>query len=387
MNNANDKSIVICMLVLAVMLLVLRCEAANFEYKGVYPAQAVFTNLCENCFLELPAEFLETKLTLSVSTDKEKVLHAALVSAAKSSGWNLRRQGLKWSAEPIQNEGNLVYISCLTNEPVNVPKYLYTYAVKSDSIRCARRDSTQRRQDSLALEERKRQDSLSRLRLPFGNYELRYYSFTRNFADKMGVEFNGIVASGNLHDKFEIFDEWKLHATETNDTTFTYRQVNVAFDSTLNVDWGTEEQTLKTTYVTNNGIVNSDYEWRKYGLIVTLKKDDKRIQISYVFRDKEQNISVLQGSAVGNLGDTLMVTGQYTTSREVTIGIPFLSRIPILKYLVSTEQVLTDIKQFELYLVPTERRNVNEYGRFEENGSTTDTTSTAGAEKDTTTME
>ena len=252
MNNANDKSIVICMLVLAVMLLVLRCEAANFEYKGVYPAQAVFTNLCENCFLELPAEFLETKLTLSVSTDKEKVLHAALVSAAKSSGWNLRRQGLKWSAEPIQNEGNLVYISCLTNEPVNVPKYLYTYAVKSDSIRCARRDSTQRRQDSLALEERKRQDSLSRLRLPFGNYELRYYSFTRNFADKMGVEFNGIVASGNLHDKFEIFDEWKLHATETNDTTFTYRQVNVAFDSTLNVDWGTEEQTLKTTSATHN---------------------------------------------------------------------------------------------------------------------------------------
>lgn len=364
-----DRNIAVCMVALAVLLLVMRCEAQQYEYKGVYPAQAVFTNLCENCFLELPAEFLQTNLVLSVSTDKLKTLERALVSSAKSAGWQLQKQGSTWRAEPSQNEGNLVFMSCMTNEPMNVPKYLYTYAVRSDSMKCAERERERARQDSLLSAEQHRKDSLAQVRLPFKNYQLRYYSFTKNFTDKLGVEFNGIIAHGNLHDKFHWFDDWKMHASETDDTTFTYRQVNVSFDSVLNVDWGTEEQTLKTTFTTSNGVVNADYEWRKYGLIVTLKKDDKRVHMSYVFRDKEQNISVLQGSAVGDLGDTLVVTGQYTTKREVTIGIPFLCRVPFLKYLVSTERVLTDIKEFELYLVPTERRNVNEHGRFEDVGT------------------
>lgn len=379
MKNANkaDLTLVVSVIAIAVLLLVMRASAQQYEYRGVYPAQAIFTNICDNCFLELPAEFLQTDLVLSVSTDKVKTLEKALVSSAKSAGWQLRKSGNKWSAEPNQNEGNLVFISCIDDSPQNVPKYLYTYAVRSDSIRCARRDSIRRVQDSVTLFEKHRNDSLALLRLPFGNYELRYYSFTKNFADKLGMEFSGVIAEGNLHDKFKIFDDWKLHASETNDTSFTYRQINVAFDSTLNVDWGTEEQTLKTTYVTSNGVVNTDYEWRKYGLIVTMKKDTERVFLSYVFRDKEQNISVLQGSAVGTIGDTLMVSGEYTTNRSVTIGIPFLSSIPIVKYLFSTEQVLTDIKHFELYLIPTERRDVNEYGRFEEHGQQADSTSTA----------
>lgn len=365
MLNANNRNIMVCVVSLAVLLLVMRCEAQQYEYKGVYPAQAIFTNICENCYLELPAEFLQTSLVLSVSTDKVKTLERALVSSAKSAGWVLTKRGNTWSAEPVQNEGSLVFISCMSSEPVNVPKYLYTYAIRSDSIRCARRDSIARVQDSVKSFEKRLNDSLSQVRLPFGNYELRYYSFTKNFADKLGVEFGGIIAEGNLHDKFRIYDDWKFHASETNDTSFTYRQINVAFDSTLSVDWGTEEQTLRTTYVTSNGVVNTDYEWRKYGLIVSLEKDFEKVRLSYVFRDKEQNISVLQGSAVGTIGDTLLVSGEYTTQREVTIGIPFLCRVPLLKHLVSTEQVLTDIKHFELYLVPTEPRNTNQYGRFQ----------------------
>lgn len=371
MRIANDTSIAICGIALAILLVAMRCEAGQYEYKGVYTAEAVFTNLCENCFLELPAEFMETKLNLSVNTDKEKELTRALVASAKSAGWQLVKRGNAWKAEPLQNDGNLVYISCMTDEPVNVPKYLYSYAVRSDSIKCANRERERNRQDSVAQLEKHRNDSLSRVRLPFQNYELRYYSFTKNFSDKLGVEFNGVVAEGNLHDKFTLLDDWKIHASETNDTTFNYRQINVAFDSTLSLDWGTEEQTLKTSYVTNNGVVNNDYEWRKYGLIVTIKKDDRRVMLNYVFRDKEQNISVLQGSAVGDLWDTLCVTGQYTTSRNVTIGLPFLSRIPILKYLVSTEQVLTDIKEFELYLIPTDKAVLYEHRRFEENGNDT----------------
>ena len=363
--KSADKDLLIAAIMGIMLLFATQCNSQDFVYKGVFPAQAIFTNICENCYLELPAEFLQTELVLSVSSDKVKILEKALISSARSAGWNLSKIGNTWRAEPVQNDGQLVYISCLTNEPVNVPKYLYSYAVRSDSIRCASRDSLQARQDSITLFEKQRNDSLSAIRLPFENYELRYYSFTKNFSDKMGMEFNGIIASGNLHDKFHIYDDWKLHATETNDTAFTYKQINVAFDSTLNVDWGTEEQTLKTTYVTSNGMVNTEYEWRKYGLIVSLQKDTSRVKMSYVFRDKEQNISVLQGSAVGMLGDTLVITGQYTTTRTVTIGLPFLGQIPVIKYLFSTEQILTDIKNFELYLVPTARMEPNHKKRFD----------------------
>ena len=168
MKNANrtDFTLVVSVVTLAVLLLVMRAVAQNYEYKGVYPAQAIFTNICENCYLELPAEFLQTSLVLSVSTDKVKTLEKALISSAKSAGWVLTKRGNTWSAEPIQNEGSLVFISCMSDEPVNVPKYLYTYAIRSDSIRCARRDSIARVQDSVKSFEKRLNDSLLQVRLP-----------------------------------------------------------------------------------------------------------------------------------------------------------------------------------------------------------------------------
>ena len=53
MKNANktDLTLVVSVIAIAVLLLVMRASAQQYEYKGVYPAQAIFTNLCENCFL------------------------------------------------------------------------------------------------------------------------------------------------------------------------------------------------------------------------------------------------------------------------------------------------------------------------------------------------
>lgn len=374
--RVGDTSLLAVLVVLAVLLLVCRASAAQYEFAGAYRVQDVFTAYCEDCYLELPPEFLAADVVLAVKTDNDKTFRQALKKSARAVGWELQTKGRYFVANPIQNSDNLVYLSCLTNEPVNVPKYLYSWAVKSDSIKCYLQKLEQSKKDSLFKIEqtnKNKLDSLSKIRLPFISYKLEYYSYTKNFADKLGAEFGGVVALGNLHDKFQIFDDWKFYASTTNDTTFTFRSIDVAFDSSLSVDWGTEEQTLKTSYVTANGIVNNDYEWRKYGLLVTMQKDTARVRLSYVFRDKEANISVLQGQAVGNLGDTIRVSGQYNTSRVVTIGIPWLSSIPIIKYLVSTEQVLTDIKQFELYLIP-KKAGTDEY--------TQDTTATAA---DTTT--
>lgn len=351
----SDLSLVFVLVVLGVLLLVMRASAAQYEFNGVYKFVDVFTAYCEDCYLELSPEFLESSGVLAVKTDNEKTFRRALEKSARGAGWDLRMNGRSFVANPVQNSENLVYLSCLTNEPVNVPKYLYAWAVKSDSIKCYLQKLEQIKRDSLsALEQSKadKLDSLSKIRLPFFTYELKYFSFTKNFTDKLGVDFDAIVAAGNLRGKWRIYDDWRMFATRTNDTAFTFRSVLVSFDSALSLDWGTEEQTLKTSYVSDNGVVTTDYEWRKYGLIVNMKKDTARVSLSYIFRDKEQNVSVLQGSAVGNLGDTLRVYGQYNTRRVVTTGVPLLSSIPVLRYLFSTEQVLTDVKHFELYLVP-----------------------------------
>lgn len=352
MKNADDKSLVICIITLSIMLLALRCEAAQFVYKGVYPVDAVFTTLCENCFLKLPPEYLQSNITLSVNTDKVKELERALVDASAAVGWELKKTRDGWRAEPVQNDGNLVYISCMTSEPVNVPRYLYGFAVRSDSIKCAARDSTRRHADSLQALQKHVSDSIAALPpLDYRHYELRYYSYSQSFADKMGVGWPSTWALGNLHDKLQVFDDWTLEATATNDTAFTNRRLLFSLDSALSVDWGSEEQTLKQTFV-NDGVTTTDYEWRKYGLIVTIQRDGRRTRMQYTFRDKSSGISLLQGSAIGGEADTIRMQGTYTSKNTYTRGIPFLSRLPVIGYLFGIDETTTEQRAFELYLVP-----------------------------------
>lgn len=382
--NNEDKKLAVVVLLLALLLMATRLMAQQYEYRGVYTAQQVFTNLCESCYLELPAEFLQTNLVLSVKTNDEKVLNKAITSAAKGNGWVLSRRGTLWHAEPLQNDGNLVYLSCISNEPVNVPKYLYWYAVKSDSIRCVKRDSLQRLNDSLHLQaverariDSLRRDSISRLRLDFKSYRLKYYAYSKSFSDRYGVEWSSLLASGNLRGKLELFDDWRLIASQINDTTFTSRMVEFSVDSSLALDWGSEEQTLKQTFV-NDGITTQDYEWRKYGILINVRRDGQRVRMDYVFRDKDNSVSVLQGSVIGLEGDTLRLVGEYSVSRNVQSGVPFLSSIPLLGNLFKVDNAVVDNRAFELYLLP-QNKAVEDVKR--ENKGTIPTTTENGSKE------
>lgn len=348
--SKNPLWLIIIILILLVTYQ--KLYAYEYEYKGVYPVQGIITNYCDDCFLQLPPEFLQSNVVMSVNSDKKKDFENALIKASKAIGWDLKKRGREFIAEPVQNEGNLTYISCLNDEPVNVPKYLFSFSVRSDSIKCAKRDS-------LALFEVQRQDSITRYKdslesvfLDYSRYELRYYSYSKSFTDKIGVSFQEMLMSGNLRKKFHVYDDWAFFATENNDTTFNFRKINVSLDSSVNLDWGTEEQTLLNSYV-NEGVTNNNYEWRKYGLIVKIVKDNRKIKLEYIFRDKENSVSVLQGSASGELKDTIMVYGQYNSSRQVSKGIPILSSIPLIKYLFAVNQTINDLRNFELYLIPS----------------------------------
>lgn len=353
MKNVNDRYLAISVLLLLLALFIVRATAGNFEYKGVYPLKAIFTTICEDCYLELPTDYLNTEVVLSVNTDDTSKVFKALQASSKAVGWELQRgKDGRYRAAPIENAGNIVFISCMDNQPHNVPKYLYAASIESDKIQCRQRDSL-----AAAAREKAKIDSIkidSLLKIPpldFANYQLKYYSYSKSFADRMGVEWGSLIASGNLHDKLQIFDDWRLVATSTNDTAFTERALIFSVDSSLNVDWGSEEQTLKQTFV-NNGVTTQDYEWRKYGMIVKIKRDGKRVKMDYIFRDKENFISVLQGSVIGDEGDTLRLVGTYTAKRHISSGVPFLSSIPLLGVLFQVENDVIDNRAFELYLLP-----------------------------------
>lgn len=375
-------------LVLLVLIFSTKAYSANYEYKGVFPTQNVILEFCDDCWLELPPDYLQTQLVLNVTTDDIKGLFKAIQKSSQAQGWNLTRNGKSLKAEPIQNVGSLVYISCMDKQPHNVEKYLYSASIKADSIQCANRDSInlyeKNRIDSIHNYQQYIQDSIANIPpLNFQSYELRYYSYSKSFTDKMGFEWSEILSIGNLHDRFRIFDNWRLFATSNNDTTYNERRLIFTLDTNIAVDWGSEEQAIQKTYQTD-GVITQDYEWRKYGLIVKIQRDGQRVKMNYIFRDKDNSVSVLQGSVVGTDSDTLRLFGDYMAKREINSGLPLLSKIPILNLFVATQQTVNDIKAFELYLIPVTKEQKNAYGRIKENGQfyepSTDTTDTGGGE-------
>ena len=135
MKNVNDRTLGAIIIIMALVLAFFVREscAQQYEYKGVYTLKTVFTNYCENCYLELPPDYLNSEVVLSVSTDDSTKLFKALQTSSKALGWNLSRgQRGQFKAEPIENVGMLVYISCMDNQPKNVPKYLYTASIESE---------------------------------------------------------------------------------------------------------------------------------------------------------------------------------------------------------------------------------------------------------------
>ena len=229
-------------------------------------------------------------------------------------------------------------------------------SIESDKLLCRERDSLQALAREKAVIDSIRLDSSRAAKLDFANYQLRYYSYNKSFTDKLGVSWGSVLAAGNLHDKIKFFDDWQIIAQQTNDTTYTARTVEFSVDSLLSLDWGSEEQTLKQSFV-NDGVTTSNYEWRKYGLLVVVKRDGRRVKMDYVFRDKDNSVSVLQGSVIGVDGDTLRLVGDYTLNRQVQTGVPFFSSIPVLGELFKTTSVVNDKRAFELYLLPKEPKS------------------------------
>ncbi|MCQ2060362.1 MAG: type II and III secretion system protein [Fibrobacter sp.] len=327
--------------------------SADYEFNGFYYLVDIYKTICKNCQLDLPPEYLHQEIFLNVSTNSKTEFDKRLIQSSKGLGWSLKVGKNYYSASKIQNDENIVFVSCLDLSVKNVPKYSYSAEKKADSIRCVIRDSL--KVDSLRVVDSLAQikDSLALIPpLPFRDYELKYFNFNKAFADKMGVKWGELLWAGDLKN-IDFFHNWTASAIETNDTSFSFRAVSFALDSSIVLNWGTEEQVQKQSF-NDNGVVTTDYEWRNYGLEVQIESSAERIKMSYTFREKDANTTILSGSVVGSPNDTLVLSGDYILKRDISKGVPLLAKIPIIRVFFSSLEVVSEFRKFYIYLIPKE---------------------------------
>ena len=330
-------------IILFVAVWKVNAEQPLYQFSGIYKPSEVLPAFCTDCALELPPEYVETQMVLSVRTDSKTDLFKALQGASLANGWKLTKKGKKVKAVREEDKGRL-FISCLDSSVHRVSSDEYALRLKSDSIKCAARA----KQDSI-----RRIPPLPPAALPepyFQRYRLEYIAFNKAFSDKMGVEWKEVLAKGNLKSRPSFYDSWQLRALETSDTNFSMRSVEFALDTSVTIDWGSEKQVPEKTYSQDGGVVTTSYEWRKYGISVKVKKDERRIDLEYMVRNDDNG--TLNGNAAGAAYDSLALNGNYRYSQETSEGIPFFSRIPLIGYLFSVKNVNTDYKHFEIYLYP-----------------------------------
>lgn len=310
-------------------------EGFDFEFSGVYTWGEVITSLCREgwCRTQLPKEFYNLSVPLSVYEHNFNDAFKALSMQAKADGYRLTKTGKKKpfvvSAE-LDVDRSATYISCLDTAVHSVPSVdLYRY-VRADSIRCAARDGIVPVSDS----------SLSVVR-----YRVNFYVVSSTFLQTIGVDWTSIWASGDLTSMPKFITDWTLRAVSSDDSTAEFRSIEVDLDSSTTLHWGSQKKEEKSTVVYSNGVAQNDYEWKDYGLTLSLMRVPSGIRAEYQLAQRDENNSILSGSFGGSGSYNITTFGVYDSYQHIVTGIPFLRSIPVIGLLFGRDGI-DKIKSF-----------------------------------------
>lgn len=305
----------------------------DFEFSGEYTWGEVITSLCRDgwCRTQLPRTFFEMKVPLNIYENSFNDAFKALSLQAEADGYILRKKGSKRPflvIAELDEEKTSSYVSCLDTIVHSVPaKDLYRYKL-ADSLRCKSRS---RSLDSL----RALADSVF---FPSTRYRVSFYVVSSAFLRTLGVDWTTLWAKGNLVHRPDLITDWALKAVSENDSTAEFRSLEVDLDSTATLHWGSQKKDQKSTVVYANGVSQNDYEWRNYGLTLTLSRDIKGgLRADYQLAQRDEANSVLRGNFGGGGVDSISAIGVYDSYQNVVSGIPVLSEIPLIGRLFSTE--------------------------------------------------
>lgn len=311
--------------------------AYDYEFSGVFTWGEVVTSLCRDgwCRTQLPREFYELKVPLNVFEKTFEGAFKALSLQASADGFRLKKTGSKKPFLVIAEPDEKVvasYISCLDTAVKEVEAgSLFKYRL-ADSLRCAARDSSRAHvRDSVAL-------YASTVRYPALRYRVSFYVVSSSFLRNLGVSWTDIWAKGDLASVPSLITDWTLMAVATNDTTAEFRSIEVDIDSSTTLHWGSQRQMEKSLVVYENGTSQTEYEWRNYGLTLTLSRDTLAgIRAEYSLAQRDENNSVLTGAFGGGGLDSVSAWGVYDSYQRSMTGIPWLSDLPLVGHLFGRE--------------------------------------------------
>lgn len=325
-------------------------EEFDFEFSGVYTWGEVISSLCRDgwCRTQLPRDFHNLSVPLGIYEHTWDDAWKALSMQALADGYRLVKKGKKKpytiTAEQDKEE-TASFISCMDTTVHSVPaRDLFRYRMV-DSVRCSARAS------DLAFKERLR-DSLF---YPVAKYRVSFYVVTSAFLRTLGVDWTSIWATGNLVDMPSFITDWSLRAVASDDTTAEFRSIEVDLDSATTLHWGSQKKEEKSTVVYNNGVAQSDYEWKDYGLTLTLTRDRiKGLRANYQLSQRDENNSILRGDFGGGGSDSISAWGVYDSYQRTVSGVPWLAELPLIGYLFATEHK-DKVKSFfviQVYKIP-----------------------------------
>lgn len=298
-----------------------------FEFSGLYTWGQVISMLCADgwCRTSLPREFYDLSVPLNVYENSFDDTFKALSVQARADGWSLKKTGSK---RPFRVTAELLkdslvsYISCIDTIVRSVPAgdlSRYRYA---DSLKC---DSRARLRDSLAsiVPPVPYVYSVSR-------YRVSFYVVTSTYLDNIGVDWTKVWAQGDLFHVPELITDWTLRALAAKDTSAEFRSVEVDLDSVTTLHWGSQRKDEKSMVVYQSGVSQTEYEWKDYGLTLTLHRDSlDGIRVDYQLAQRDENNSVLRGKFGGGR-DSVESWGVYDSYADHWEGVPFVSSIPFI---------------------------------------------------------
>lgn len=305
----------------------------DYEFGGVFTWGEVLTSLCRDgwCRTQLPREFFELSVPLNVYEKGFDNAFKALSMQALADGYRLTKKGSRKPFTVIAEKDDKIeasYISCLdTSVHVVDARDLAKYRL-SDSLKCAAKLAYH---DSVMVYN-------SSVHYPASRYRVSFYVVSSSFLRSLGVEWTSIWARGDLVHAPSWITDWALKAVAQNDTTAEFRSIEVDLDSSTTLHWGSQRKEEKSIVTFSNGVSQQDFEWRNYGLTLTLTRDTVAgVRAEYTLAQRDENNSVLTGSFGGGGLDSVSAWGVYDSYQNTFRGIPWLYRIPFIGYLFGTE--------------------------------------------------
>ena len=305
----------------------------DYEYSGVFTWGEVITSLCRDgwCRTQLPRAFFDLSVPLNVYEKTFESAFKALSMQALADGYRLKKTGSKRPYTIIAEVDEVQtasYISWLDTSVQKVDvrdlsKYRYVDSLKASARQAAR--------DSIRLYNQS-------VHFPSVRYRVSFYVVSSSFLRELGVDWTSLWARGDLFHAPEWITDWALKAVAQDDTTAEFRSIEVDLDSSSTLHWGSQRKEEKSIVTYSNGVSQQDYEWRDFGLTLTLKRDTiSGVRAEYTLAQRDENNSVLRGTFGGGGQDSVSAWGVYDSYQNSFRGIPWLYRIPFIGYLFGTE--------------------------------------------------